>query len=477
MALITIKDFQKGTGESPFLGYGEIRNIELDTQKGVARINMKTALKSGTTVTQLPLWIIGNRGTSGEYWALGDAQAVYKSSDSGDTWSLVTGNDSGSGQGMIVWKQYLLVFRASTIDVYGKLGSSPSWTTSWQTIDSDLNWHPSLTGQDDIVYGGAGRYIFSIQEVSGQTFNPSNSATYTYTQQALDLPSDHKVRCLAELGSNLMIGTWVGSNIYDFKIATIFPWDRVSDSFNLPIQMSENGIQAMKTIGNLIYFFAGIEGKCFVTDGSSVRELFRIPQSIVDLAGGAFIEVYPGSVDVHRGKLVFGLKGAGNNSQMWSYDLETKALAVEYTISTANTMSVVGAINSVTRDTLLAGWRDGSSDEGIDKVVNSARYASYAAYIRTPYYLIGSKSKPQPVSEIEFKLANALATGEGVRLKYRTDVTSSFTTIATFDFSTNGAILGGTHTVGVTVDEGIQFEIALTTSSDGTPELVEVEVR
>lgn len=485
MVLLTIKDFHQGIAESPLEGFGEIRNCELDTQRGLVRIGWLTTKQSGTTVTAKPLWFAKNDPASGtaSVYAIDSSAGVYRSTDGGTTWAAVSGNGAGAGQGMINWKDYLFVFSTTVIDVYGPLSTSPTWTTNWQTtVDSDGLWHPTLYGQDDILYFGAGRYIGSIQEVAGQTFAPGTASTYTFTARALDLPADMRIKALSELGRNLWAGTWSGSNIGDKKVANIYPWDRTSDSFDFPIELKENGIQAMISIGNLTYFFAGLEGKCFVTNGSDVKELFRIPQTIIDISAGSSIQVFPGAMKYHNGKIIFGvIQGNTTNpfGHVWSYDLKSGALALENTTSTANANSMSSALFSIGRDTYLIGWQDGAGNKGIDLATNTARYPSYAAYVTSSYYTIGSVSKPVPLSEIEFKLANALASGEGIRLSYRLDLTSAFTTIDTFDFATNGAIQGGNMPLSVTVNQGIQFRAALTTgsSSTNTPELREIEVR
>src|ERR1044072_834968 len=194
---LIIKDFQKGIAPSPYLGFADMRNLDIYSYPGIVRLNNLMVKKSSTTVTDLILWMARNPLDTTEIWAVGDTARVYKSSNSGDTWSLVTGNSSGAGQGLCIWRDYLFIARSGHLETYGPLSSSPSWTITWKTIDSDSQWHPMIIWQDDILYGGAGRYIFSLEEVAGQTVAPGNSATYTFTQQALDLPKNYRVKSLA----------------------------------------------------------------------------------------------------------------------------------------------------------------------------------------------------------------------------------------------------------------------------------------
>lgn len=487
MESVVIKDFHTGIGESEFVGNGEITNCDLDWRKGVVRIN-NLPTSSTFSFDQLPLWIVANEAISDQVWALGDSGTLYRGTASTNAWSTAhvptqVGTQAGVGQGLAVWKNYLFRARLTKLDVYGPLNGSAVMNDTWQDIDSDSLWHPIIVGQDDILYGGAGRFVFSVQEASGSTFTPGTASTYTFQSRALDLPQDNRVRAIGELGKNLMSGTWKGANIYEQKVASLFPWDRISDSFNLPISLKENGIQAGININNLFYFFAGTEGKLYVTDGTNVQELAKIPQHINDLTGGVNIEVYPGSMMFHDGKIFFGVSG-GNASfaHVWSYDLKSGALVQENTISSGTAVgSRVGGLLSTNRDTYLIGWRDSNSNEGIDLVGNTTRYTNYSAVVTSSFFQIGTSSDIEITSEIEVQLARPLATGQGIQLSYRTDLSAGFTLVpgGTIDFATYGAIQHRHIAFKVELKGGIQIRARLTTgsSSSTSPELTQIILR
>src|SRR6185503_5801450 len=207
---IEISKFSLGIASSPHVGMGDMRNLDIYSKPGVVMINNALENVSETTVTNLPKWFVRNPTLTSQIWAIDSANRVYKSTDSGSSWTYISGNGAGAGQGGVIYRDYLLVTRSDVIDVYGPLSGSPSWSLSWQTIDSDTQIHPMIVSDNDgTVYGGAGRYIFSIVEQAGQTFLPSNPATYTFDQHAGDfiLPKNYRVSCLAELGENIMVGT------------------------------------------------------------------------------------------------------------------------------------------------------------------------------------------------------------------------------------------------------------------------------
>ena len=484
MEPIVIKNFYAGVGESEFLGNGDTINCDLDWRKGVVRIN-NLPTTSTFSFDEFPLWIVANEAISDQVWALGDSGTLYRGTASTNAWSTahVPTSSPGNGQGLQVWKNYAFRLRRTQIDTFGPLDGSAIMTQNWQSVDDDTLWHPMIVGQDDILYGGAGRYVFSIQEASGSTFTPGTASTYTFSSRALDLPQDERIRAVGELGKNLMSGTWKGANIYEQKVANIYPWDRVSDSFNLPLRLHENGIQAMINVNNLLYFFNGIEGKLNVTDGTSIQELARIPQQVMDLTGGVFLEVYPGSVMYHEDKIMFGLsRGDGSHGHVWSYDLKTGALALENTISSGTAVgNRIGGLLSTARETYLIGWRDSNNLEGIDLVGNTTRYTDYSAMVTSGYLQIGTASQPQITSEIEISLARPLATGQGVQLQYRTNLSAGFTPVpgGTIDFATYGGIQQRNISFRVEVANGIQIRARLTTgsSSSTSPELAQIVVR
>jgi hypothetical protein len=491
---IVIKDFQLGVGESPETGFGNMVNIDISSIKGIARIQQTTSQVSysGTAVVDTIQWIVDGAISPQSVFALGDTQKVYKSSGGTSSWEMITGNNGGFGTGLAFWKNYLFVFRTTTIDVLASPYTSANWTLSWPgtNIGSDSYWHPAFVGQDDILYFGCGRYLGAIQEVAGTTFDPATSTTYTIqygtsTSSALDLPQDYKIKCICELGSNLLLGTYKGTAIYDYTVGDIFPWDRISDSFDLPIRTGEAGIHQMININNTVYFAAGIYGRYFMTNGSSITEAFRIPQSSTGITSG-YLNPYPGAMIQFNDKILFNVSaGSGiNNLGVWSYNLKTGAILLENTISTGGSGGsngvLIGALKTTGTNSYFIGWSEGGSTFGIDLCsLYNGRKTNYSAYIESQYIPIGSKTNPVPLSEIEFTLVKPLTTGQGVKIKYRTNLSDSFTTLGTYDFATYGGITGYTDTFNITADGGIQVRCELTTGSNSTttPELREIKIR
>lgn len=358
-----------------------------------------------------------------------------------------------NGSGLAIWKNYLFVTRAARIDVCGD-GTATGiannkWTFNWQTIDSDLLWHHMIVSKNDNkLYGGAGRYVFSLDEVSAQTFAPATAATFTFTSQAVDLPPNYRIKCLEELGNNLMCGTWQGTNVYDLRIADIFPWDRSAPSFGQPITLNEHGVHGMLNTGNQLIVLAGIGGTVYKCDGVNAYPVAQIPEHIASLAGGKYLEWYPGALVNYKGRPFFGVSGGGTTAipGMGVYSLlrtsKGNILVDEHTISSGNdgTSKIlkIGALLPVTRDNILIGWRDDTT-YGIDNITTTSYKTTYTGYFDSPLYQIGENNEEGKFQEIEFLLARPMRTNEGIKVAYRKDLTASFTDIVTFDYTKVGA--------------------------------------
>lgn len=474
-----------GIAPSPHVGFGNSQNIDIFSKPGVALLNNILIKESSTTVDAQVKWIVKNPAAPTNLYALDSNGVVYYSADSGDSWVELS-DRAGEGEGLAVWKGYLFVNVGANIDVYGTLAATEagggSWTTNWQaTPQDDGTWGPMYPSKlDGKLYVGNGRYISSIAENSGQDFAPGTSATYTYTSIELTLPEDYRVKCLAELGNYLMIGTWMGTNIYDNKIADIFSWSPGDETYENIIQMTENGVNAMLNINGSLYVLAGIDGKIYKTNGVQAWPIGQIPLDVADIRGGDYIEPYPGAIMNFKGRLYFAVNSP-STSNMGIYSLQEASngniLTCEHTISSEGTGGsnplVIGALLGITRDQFVCGWRDNAT-YGIDRLsTTSYAYATnYLPFWESPLYEVGSYTAPRKFNKMEFYLAKELAASEGIRIKYRINLTDSFTTIGTYTTTNIG--IGKTSfeetDLNIPKCEQIQIRIEMLGTSTTTPE-------
>lgn len=458
---IIIKDFQTGIGDSPHTGF-DMRNIDIWSEKGVAKVAYVPIKESGTTVTDLIKWFVVN-SANGDIYALGDTGKLYRSTDDGDSWAAVSGasTTNAHGNGLGIWKSYLFVARDTNLDVM-KL-SDDSWDLGWQTLNSDTSWHPILATRDGRLTIGNGQYIAQITE--NTAFDPDSGATYTWSADSLNLPPNIKIKCFTELGKFLMIGTWAGTSLGDLLVADIFPWnlDEHPASYEDVISLEESGINALLTSGNVMIIQAGINGTLYYSYGTTALPLKEINH--IDWTSGVGMSCYPDSLIKTQNKFLIGFTGTPGGV----YAYKNQVLNLDNVISELVTTATIGALQALGTGTFLVGWKNGST-YGIDRFINTNRYSVYGdAYIDSPFYVVGVRSRQETADSIEFQFSRPMTTGCGVRLKFRRDVTSSFTTVGTADFSTHASSLTVTLPAnGLTDLDGVQFRIEMIGSSEGT---------
>jgi len=511
---LTINNWQLGTAPSPHLGFGMVRNAQIDTIKGSVVPNYKpvtnvlattvstftadagtdvctgasfttTANTTGCAVTltttgTLPaglslattyfvIRVDQNAGTfklattlanadagtaiditdagtgthtitptamgtvrhmvedqNGTKYALDSNGRVWKSSG---TFRLLTGNTltNASGQGLALFvnsdasKTFLFVFRNATIDVCDLAG--PTWTNGWQNMNNGsgfLNSHHAIVGQDNIIYACDGRYIVSIKENSGAVFAPGTAATYTYSVQALDLPQGEIAEWLEELNISLLVAGKTYSNIY--------PWDRASSSFAIPLKVPEKGVYRMKNIGNTVFVLAGLKGNIYTTQGSLVSPFLTLPEYI--LGNGSSNLVAWGGIAVKAGTLLFGVGVVQNTANSGIYGiLSDGRLVIDNQPSTG--AANVTAILDSNGDFYTFGYAGGAD------TLDTNRFSSYETVVQSAFYQLANKTEKASYSELEIQVDRPV-NGGSVRIGYRTSLTGNFTTLATFSMdSTN----------------------------------------
>src|SRR3990167_7351647 len=103
---LIIEALRTGIAQSPHVGFGDVRNLDIVSTPGVAILNNILAKKSASTVDALVNWIVQDSVATGSFVALDANGSVYNSNDSGVTWAELSDRD-GAGQGAVIWKDYL----------------------------------------------------------------------------------------------------------------------------------------------------------------------------------------------------------------------------------------------------------------------------------------------------------------------------------------------------------------------------------
>lgn len=409
----------------------------------------------------------------------------YSYSSGGNDWYLLPGNTltNANAQGLAIYKNHLLAFRSAKIDIYGDLSAaeaSRAWNNDWQTMSQTaggFTHHYTVVGQDDILYFSDVNITTGIPYIGSiEALVAGAPPTATYNATALDLPAYKTITHLDELGKNLMIGT-MGREIY--------PWDRSSGSVDLPIIAAEDGIKTMRTLNNTLYFAAGTRGNIYKTVGSYTTLVRRLPTSIT---GFPYNSVNIGDMVGHKGRLFFTVE-CKLASGVYSIELETGRLMFEHRITTApidaaTSTGTYGTSNPLTLsslysnggESLLFGWKDNDNTlYGINNTGYSSYYfyPSYAGYFDSELKPTGTAQIPKTYTNLLIDLDTLLASGQGVKVYYRKNLTDSFTLIATFDYATYGTVSNIMLPANIVDTNYVQIRAELTVAASATaaPEL------
>lgn len=291
--------------------------------------------------------------------------------------------------------------------------------------------------------------ILTLQSVY---FNPGIAGSYTWNQFALQLPDWETAQCLAELGTNLMIGG-ATNNLY--------PWDRASttatttttSSFFYPILLPENNIVQMVTVNNYLYIFCGSKGNIYLTSGGVANLAMTIPDYVTGLIEPSYVW---GGTMYARGRVWFSVS-ANNCGGVWSFVPTLNQIAlgqdvgIQLHLENQNSYGTYSGYASVLLPNqnqaargvqYWSGWFDGTSTYGIDGSATTP-YATAPTgspplgpvIIETDAIPTGTILGKQQKSfgSLEYKLSTALVSGESVKINYRQDIGAAWQTCGTLE--------------------------------------------
>jgi hypothetical protein len=360
----------------------------------------------------------------------------------------VTGTaDTGYGGGLVYFagyglgsQAYVFSFNHDTIDYWNV--QTMLWTYGWNPTNGAINVasstyslqggpiHQSFWFPDGTVYFCEGTYIGTFfQTVPTITFDPTNTATYTFAEYQL-LPRD-TARCLTFLNQNVLVGG--GSNV-------VYVWDRSSPLPSSWILLPENNVVRMVTVNTNSYLFVGNRGRVYITNGTNAQLFKKVPDHISGTIEPFFAW---GDACFQRNQLYFGVYATDNNGNninqyggLWAIDLDTDAIRLTNELSYGAYTGYVSALISGgfsngalggNGEGLYIGWDQGNSaNYGIDTTIGTP-YTGSQATIDFDLIPIGTFNKPRDNTMVEYKLSRPMVSGESIVVNTRLifDVTST----------------------------------------------------
>ncbi len=334
--------------------------------------------------------------------------------------------------------------------------------------------HAAIVGTfDDTIWWCSGSYVSELYQIEGQTFNPATSTTFVYDGTAISLPGSETAQCLAELGSQLVIGA-ASTSLYFYDRAST----NATGAYTI-LPLVEGNVQVALTAGNVVYFFAGNKGHIYVTSGAIAQPILSLP----DYIAGTPIEPYfiwKTAVFI-RGRIFFSFVDSNNNAgAVWSFvpiqgmfieEDVGSALRLE-NISSARTYNGYAGVilpypgidgQEAQGPQYWTGWTDSAnSTYGIDESATTP-YADGSSVIETDIVPTGTFINKTTFSRVEYKLSSPLAANESVTIKYRLNLTDSFTSCGTQITETGN--VSAYYNVDFQLTQWVQLQITLTSTA------------
>lgn len=477
---LVIDGWEKGTAPDPYSGLNRMNQVDISVPGEVSVGYPVTASSVTGGTLGIPIadstrfFAYGSPGVptgSAQSFAILDAGGqVFESTSISGSWAFLSSSNSTSGSsstdGICYWLGYLFKTRGANIDYW----NGSTWSTGWKTTLTGGVKHFMYVASNNVLYITNGNYLASLTAATPSAFDPTNPATYAFSVVKLQLPVTDQSLSLAEVGSGnsgnstLLIGGTQNA---------IYPWDKVSSSFALPIYVGDAYIKLMISVNQNVFIFPGNaqgRGRIYITNGSQADLFFKMP----DYLFGVNDPYYEwGDAIFHRNNLIFGCfinSNAGTTqsfAEVWAVDLDTKAFRSISDISTATGKMSATALLSTSSLTspgfgYLVAWSD-TSVGGVGRSNSTVGVGS--ANIITDYIPVGTAIRLKTYRQLEFKLRSALQSGESITISSMVNPDQVTVQLGTTSFSVDGGVMSGIYPVNFQKSQWLQFQIAMTGNS------------
>ncbi len=336
---------------------------------GLLQVNQKMTKDSSTVITELCKSCVD--ASSGiRYWFSSTSGKIWQ--DKAGTYTLVYTVAPAAGganildameyQGYIYFATESRLHRIATASADGAAAWTANVAANWATFtNTDASYHP-MKEVNLVLYIGDKNYVAQVD--SG-----------TFSANALDVESQYRISALGKMGTDLLVGTIIASNVSKCEI---FRWNTFSTSFTNQDTVPEPGINAFLEADNYVIVNAGLVGNLYSYDGAKLVFYKKIPGTYSPTAQA---KVHLRAVGLFNGFLpIFGVSNVTGNpcdQGIWSLGKHSNNYAIVFNLEfpTSNvdgssynilTGIEIGAI-IVSGQNVYASWSYNST-YGVDKL-------------------------------------------------------------------------------------------------------------
>ena len=439
---LVIDGWENGIAKDPYSGLGLMTQVDLETPGEVAVGYPMTASSlsgGGNSIgnsiarsTRLfPTYVTRGTADGSEYgYAILDSNGRVWETPSPNgftgTWTFLSSSNSTTNSsaqdGIAYWLGFLFKFRNDSIDYW----NGTTWVAGWKTITGGVK-HFAYVASNNQLYFTNGIFLGRIFAPVPSAFDPTSSSTYNFNAQILNLPATDVALSIVEVGGG---NTAQSTLLVGGSLNAIYPWDKISTSFGLPIYVADSYIGRMVSANQNAFIFPGKfagRGRIYITNGSQADLYYKVPDYIFGQQDPYYVW---GDVIFHRNNLIFGFVVLSNarsgdvaSNNIWALSLVNKAFRSLSTITTATGSLLPGALipiispvspNGPSGFGYIAGWWDDSSAGGISYSNTTAGVSSSGTTINTDLMPVGTFTQKKTFTQLEYKLRTPLASGESI---------------------------------------------------------------
>ncbi|MFA7287039.1 MAG: hypothetical protein WC052_05250 [Patescibacteria group bacterium] len=437
----------------------ELVGLDLHSEPGILKVNQKLTKDSGSTVDDF--CIAGLACSDGSSYFFGSTNGKIFKRTSGGTWSVeATAAPAAGNVGILAAAEYQGYIYYAMQSRLGRVAVGAAWSTrndSFATFtNTDATYHPMFE-LNEVLYIGDKYYVAQVD-------------AGVFSANALDIDARYRVSALGFMNTDLLIGTYIASNVGQ---CAIFRWNTWSDSYSVSDSVPEVGVNAFLSNDNQVIVSAGTKGNLYVYDGVALRHSKQIKG---DYSGTNKAVVYNGSVANFHGMPLFGLSNSsGNPATLGLYSLAAHSAAyqtvlnVEYLLSPGNASNVLIGSILAAGDDLFVAWKDTTSGTvyGVDKLDSTAKHAG--AYMVTRVMQYNRFMTKKLKVEIAYRTLN------GATLTLTKKV--NHTAYAGVTLETDANRLVSRATIDLPDVNTLQLKLLFNASSNNTPEIESIILR
>lgn len=290
----------------------------------------------------------------------------------------------------------------------------------------NTTYHPMIDHVAGIVIGNDNHLAFYDQDV------------YDPTRVTLDL--GYTVRTITKFDEFVVAFAWKGQSFAKAEAGRLYFWDGIEPTYNYSTDVLIGACNALTNYKNSLVGIYGNRGAMYAGNSPFTEIIDKLP----DISRGKRVEVYPGAISEHEGKIVTGYAGETDDNDVeqgiYTFGSQTDAipagLAMSHEISTGTSTGTSTAITSVKSfgEDLYVAWKDGS-DYGVDKLTAGDTAVASGSF-EERIFDAGDPDRDKQAIKVEITF-EPLTTGQSVTPKYKINRATSWTNGTTQ--STTGA--------------------------------------